>query len=152
MKKPPYDTARPYLASFVILRKDNKVAFVLRNNTDWRNGYYGLPAGKAEHDESALETAVREVKEEAGVVVDKKDLTFLHMRHRKSEDDTLQWIDIVYEATKWKGEPYNAEPKVHSELKWFDLDNLPDNVVPEFYPLIDDIKAGKMYSEYGWEE
>ena len=47
-----YDTATPYLASFVIIRKEGKIAFVLRTNTGWMNGYYGLPSGKVEKVES----------------------------------------------------------------------------------------------------
>ena len=62
-----YDSARPYIACFVILRKGNKVAMVLRKNTGWMDGYYGLPAGKVEYFEHFTAGAAREAKEEAGV-------------------------------------------------------------------------------------
>ena len=62
-----YDTARPYIASYVILRKDGKIAFVLRANTNWMNDHYGLPSGKVENNESYLQAAVREAKEEVAL-------------------------------------------------------------------------------------
>lgn len=145
-----YDTAKPYLASFVLLRKGNKVAFVLRSNTDWMNGFYGLPAGKVEVDERATTGAVRELKEEAGVVVNESDLKVVHISHRKSDDKTLAWIDILFEAKTWKGEPYNAEPHKHGELAWLDINNLPDNIVPAIRFYIESIEKGEFYSEYNW--
>lgn len=69
-----FNTATPYIASYVILKKDNKAAFVLRSKTGWRNGFYGLPAGKVENDESYIACAIREVKEEVGVDVAALDL------------------------------------------------------------------------------
>lgn len=147
-----YDTSRPYLAVFVILRRNDKIAFVMRSNTDWMNGYYGLPAGKVEVHERALAAAVREAKEEAGVIIAEEALTFVHTGHRRAEDDTLAWIDLVYEVDEWEGEPYNAEAEKHSELAWLDPTNLPENVVPSIRFELEKIQQGQVYSEYGWKE
>lgn len=145
-----YDTATPYLASFVILRREGKVAFILRTETAWMNGHYSLPAGKVEVGERGLAAAVREALEEAGVVVQEKDLKFVHVSHRKSDDDTLAWIDLIYEAVKWSGEPKNAEPDKHGELAWLDPKNLPKNMVPNIRMCIEAIEKGEVYSEFGW--
>ncbi len=143
-----YNTATPYIASYVILRKDNKVAFILRENTAWMNGYYGLPSGKVEKNERYLAAAVREAKEEAGVDITPKDLIPLHTSHRKEPEMT--WVDIYFEATSWEGEPYNAEPHMHAELKWLDPKKLPKNIIPGVRFAIEQIAAGKIYSEFGW--
>lgn len=145
-----YDTATPYIAVFVLLRKGNKAAFLLRQNTGWMDGYYDVVAGKVEIDETYSQAAVREVKEEAGVDIKSSDLNPLLTNHRKSKDMT--WIDIVFEIHTWKGEPYNAEPEKHSSLDWLDLNNLPDNVAPPGRWRIDQATTGKSYSEYGWQE
>jgi 8-oxo-dGTP diphosphatase len=145
-----YDTATPYLASFVLLRDGNKLAFVMRSNTDWMNGYYGLPAGKVEKGEQFTLAALREAKEEVGVDIELKNLKHLTTVYRHSEDS--DWVDVYFEATEWKGEVVNAEPEKHSELAWLDIDALPESVIPSQRAALQLIKDSIMYGEYGWEE
>jgi 8-oxo-dGTP diphosphatase len=144
-----YDSATPYIAVFVIMRKGNQAAFLLRQNTGWMDGYYDTVAGKVENGETYCQAAVREVKEEAGVDIRPADLKPLLTNHRNSGDMT--WVDVVFEVRKWHGEPYNAEPDKHSSLDWLDLDSLPDNVAPPGRYRLEQVAAGKRYSEYGWE-
>ncbi len=144
-----YTTTTPYIASFVIVRKGNKIAFVLREHTKWMNGYYGLPSGKVENDESYLQAAVREAREEIGIEIKLRDLKYLHTSHRR---EGLYWVDVYFEAMKWKGEPCNNEPNKHSEFAWLDMDDLPENVITSVRFVLEQIKRGKVYSEYGWEE
>ncbi|HVX48122.1 MAG TPA: NUDIX domain-containing protein [Candidatus Saccharimonadales bacterium] len=146
-----YDTQTPYAACFVIIRHNGKIAFLLRQNTPWMNGFYDLASGKVEKDESYLQAAVREVKEEMGVDVDKDDLVYALTMHRKNKDQDMVWADIYFEAKKWRGEPRNAEPHVHGELSWFDPEELPDNIVPSVRAALEAINSGKNYAEYGWD-
>ena len=146
-----YDTARPYLAVFVIIRKQDKIACLLRSGTDWMNGYYGLPAGKVEYGERATKGVVREALEKIGVTIKESELRLMHAVHRKATDDTDSWVDLIFETEQWEGEPYNAEPKKHSELAWLDPDNLPDNVLPVLVHVLKQIKDGKVYSEFAWD-
>lgn len=148
-----YDTATPYLASFVIIRKEGKIAFVLRTNTGWMNGYYGLPSGKVEKVESFSEAAIREGKEEIGITFKPKNARFVHVMHRSThaeDDNTNDWVDVFFEVTDFENEPYNAEPDVHGELAWLDPKNLPENVVPSVKRAIEHIEQGELYSEFGW--
>ena len=80
------EVARPYTACFVILRRKDRIAMVLRKNTSYMDGYYGLPAGKCEWFETFTKCAIREAKEEAGVNIAEKDLKFVHLVHRHGED------------------------------------------------------------------
>ena len=81
------------------------------------------------------------------------DLKSTNLRHiltvHRNEPDTL-WVDICFEATNWKGDLYNAEPNVHSELAWFSPDGLPENTIPAIRFYIEQIEAGNNYAEYGW--
>jgi len=38
----------------------------------------------------------------------------------------------------------------YSELAWLDVNNLPENVIPSVKFVIENIAAGKQFSEYGW--
>ncbi len=143
-----YDTATPYVAAYVIMRRGEQVAFVLRSQTTWMNGYYGLVSGKVEKGETYTQAAIREAKEEAGVEVAATDLKYLLTMHRREPE--MDWVDVFFEATKWSGEPYNAEPELHSELAWLDITKLPKNVIPDIRFALAEIEKGKTYTEYGW--
>ncbi len=146
MKK--FDSAAPYIASFIILRRGTKVAMILRKNTNWMDGYYGLPAGKVEWGETFSLAVAREAFEEAGVKVSAKDIEFRHAAHRHIED--TDWVDMYFEANEWSGDPFNAEQHKSEELKWLDLSNLPENVVPSQRAALEHVVKGISYSEYGW--
>lgn len=146
-----YDTATPYIASYVLVEKDGKICFVLRSNTAWMNGYYGLPSGKVEKTESYHKCAVREVKEEIGLEISENQLEFLHaMQRLQPEEENSEWIDIFFRVKKWEGKPYNAEPHKHSDVVWLDLKDLPDNVIPYTKFALENIQKAEKYSEYGF--
>jgi 8-oxo-dGTP diphosphatase len=149
-----YDSARPYIACFAILKDGNKIAMVLRKNTGWMDGNYGFPAGKVEYGETFTQGAVREAKEEAGVDVVEKDLEFVHVGHRHAlqADGRFQdWVDVYFIATKWRGEAHNAEEHKSERLDWFDLEDLPENIVPAVLDVLERIKRNEIYSEHGWK-
>jgi 8-oxo-dGTP diphosphatase len=148
--KDEYDIARPYTATYLIIRKGNKIGLILREKTSWMNGYWAIPAGKIEHGETSMQTAVREAKEEVGITVKPTDLKFLHTMHRSADGNV--WVDFCFEVTKWTGDPHNAEPHKHKEFAWHDIDNLPTKTIPSLLFLIEQIKQGNHHSEYGWEE
>lgn len=143
-----YDTATPYTASYVVLRKGDKVAFVLRSNTAWMNSHYGLPSGKVEVGESFRVAAIREGKEEVGVTIKPENLRPVLTVHRN--DDDSYWVDQYFEVVDWEGEAHNAEPHMHSEVAWLDLNNLPDNIIPSVRRALEQITTGNSYFEEGW--
>ncbi len=145
-----HDTATPYLATIVLFKKDGKIAHLLRKNTKWMDNFYGLPGGKVENDERAIEAAVREVKEEVGVDVKPENLKLRLVLHRKSDDSF--WVDLLFEALTWEGELYNAEPDKHSELQWFSDIQLPENIIPVTRFYLESLKSGELYRDYGFTE
>lgn len=139
--------ATDYIAAYVILRKDDKIVFVLRENTSWMNGYYGLPSGKVDIGESFSTAAVREGLEEIGVKIEVTDIKFIHVMHRHDKND---WVDVYFEVDRWEGEPVNAEPHMHSKIEWLNPNNLPDNVIPPVRVALQAIERGEKYSEFAW--
>lgn len=147
-----YDSARPYTACFVILMKEDKIAMVLRKNTGWMDGYYGLPAGKIEYGETFTEGAIREAKEEAGVEISPDDMRVVHIVHRHGVegDMFMDWVDVYYAVDDWQGEPHNAEPEKSERLDWLPINDLPENIVPPQRDALTEVAKGNFYSEYGW--
>lgn len=150
------EVARPYCACFVLLRRKNKIAMVLRKNTTYMDGYYGLPAGKSEWFEPFSVGAAREAREEAGIDINLAHLRFVHIAHRHGvaqiEQKFMDWVDVYFEADHWNGEPYNAEEHKAEHLEWLDLDNLPENIVPPQRAALEYIRDGVFYSEFGWDD
>ena len=151
-----YNTQTPFAASYVIVKNDEGLmAFVLRENTSWMNGYYSLPAGKTEKRESFRACAAREAKEEIGISVEPSDLKHAITVHRYSISDDApdtEWIDILFEVIKYSGTVRNAEPHIHSEVAWLDPRNLPVNVIPPLKATVEALARGERYFEYGYEK
>ena len=131
-------------AVYVFLEKDGKFFFMRRKNTGWMDGKYGLPAGHLESGETIHAAAIREAKEEAGVDIDEKDLEFVHVSHRISDHD---YIDFCFLVTKWIGEPYIAEQDKAGEMQWFSKTDLPDSVIPHVREVIDMYNKKISFSE-----
>ena len=145
------DIARPNIACYVLVRRGDTVAGLLRDGTDWMDGYYGIAQGKVEKQEPYTAAAVREIKEELGIVVKPEDLKPVLVMHRwEPSSQAEDWVDIYFEVTEWQGEPKNMEPHKHSKLEWLKLDSLPDNIIPCVKFALEQIADGKTYCEYGW--
>lgn len=136
-------------SSYLILIEDNNVLLLKRSNTGYMDGYYGLPSGHLDGNETAREGGAREIKEEIGIVVEPSDLKVVHVMHRKAEND--ERIDFFITTDKYQGEIMNCEPNKCEELKWFNLDNLPENIIPYIKEAINNYKVGDFYSELGWK-
>lgn len=141
-------TAQSFCAAYVIVRHEGKYLFVKRAHTTWMNGYYGLPAGKVEVGEGFLPAAIREAKEEVGITIFPAGIKHAVTLWRLAEDTGLEWCDVAFDVSSWKGEPYNAEPDVHSEIAWFGMRELPDNVIPSVRRMLELHEAGETYGEY----
>ena len=145
-------------ASYLVLMKDGKILLQRRFNTGFMDGYYSFPAGHVEKGESFTQCVVREIKEEIGVGLKPENLKVIHVLYRDSRIDYPQGVaeginermDIFFTAEKWAGEPKIMVPDKCDDLQWFDLDNLPENIIPYVRQAIDCIKNKVFYSEFGW--
>jgi 8-oxo-dGTP diphosphatase len=104
------------LAVYLVLRRGDTVLFGLRRGTGYRDGEWGVPAGRVEEGERLLDAMVREAKEEIGVDLDPASLRILTAIER--DTDTGLWLDVFYECDGWEGEPVNGEPAKCAELAW----------------------------------
>lgn len=135
--------------SHLFLIKNNKILLLRRFNTGYEDGKYSVPAGHLESNETARQTMVREVKEEVGTGIEIQDLELVHVMHRNETNE--ERIDFFFTAKKWEGEPKIMEPNKCDDLRWFDVNNLPDNIVPYIKQAIECFSNNTFYSERGWK-
>jgi ADP-ribose pyrophosphatase YjhB (NUDIX family) len=143
----PKDRFKIVPTSHLILVKDGKILLLRRFNTGWGDGNYSVIAGHLDGNETFLQAMVREAKEEAGIELSEEDLEVVHVVHRKSNEER---IDFFILAKKWKGEPRNMEPNKCDDLSWFEVDKLPENTIPYIRQAIGCFRKGVFYSEHGW--
>ncbi|MCK9597054.1 NUDIX domain-containing protein, partial [Candidatus Pacearchaeota archaeon] len=93
---------------------------------------------------------VREVREETGIILDPSDLELIHVMNRKIPNN--ERADFFFTTKKWQGEPNIMEPEKCDDLSWFELNNLPENIIPYIKQAIESIRNGINYSEREGEE
>ena len=133
-------------AAYVYLRREDRVLLQLRSGTGYRDGCWAAAAGHVEPGESVFDAAVREVREELGVVVDAGDLRALTAMHRGEPGGPAleQRVDFFFEADRWSGTPQIRESAKAAELGWFPLDALPDPVVPHELVVLEAMRDGRV--------
>lgn len=138
-------------ASYLVLIKNGKILLQRRFNTGYEDGKYSMVAGHVDKGETFTQCLIREVKEEAGIMLSLDDLKVVHVMHRNSgTEENNERVDVFFVAEKWDGEIENREPNKCDDLSWFGLDKLPANIIPYVKQAIDCIKSKIFYSEYGW--
>lgn len=134
-------------AVHLFLRDDNKILLLRRFNTGYEDGNYSVVAGHLDGKESVFDGMIREAREEAGIQILKEDLAVVHVMHRIS-NDLSERIDFFLECRSWKGKIQNLEPEKCDELRWVELENLPQNVIPYISFAIQNVNQGLIFSEF----
>ena len=142
----------PSAVMLLLTRKINseeEILFQKRKNTRYCDGYWDLSAyGHVDANESMKHAMCREAKEELGISIDENDLEFVCIIHKNS--DGCIYYNGYFKTIKWKGEPVINEPNKNEELKWLNINNLPENIVNDRIIAINNYKNNIKYSEYGW--
>jgi ADP-ribose pyrophosphatase YjhB (NUDIX family) len=132
----------------VLVKSGTKILLILRENTGFNDGMYVLPSGHVDEGESFTQAAVRELHEEVGLEAAPDNLHHLLTVHRKGPTDIR--VDMYFLASDYTGDPQNMEPHVHSEVAWFELSSLPENIADYQKSAIEAIKENVGYEEFGW--
>ena len=132
----------------LLLIKDNKILLLLRQNTGYEDGKYHLPAGHMDGNEPLTIALKRESKEEVGISIPLENIRLAHVMHSMTNNERMAFF---FEVKEWKGEVQNIEPQKHAEVKWFELNHLPDNMVTYAQHAIECYRQNELMSEYGWD-
>ncbi len=138
-------------AVYLILVRDNKILLLRRYGTGYFDGNYSLPAGHLDGEETLKQAMIREAKEEIGIGLDAADLKLVHTMNRRIPGN--ERVDFFFTAKEWQGNPKIMETDKCDDLSWFDLNNLPENIIPCIKQAIDSFLSNIVYSEReGYEE
>jgi 8-oxo-dGTP diphosphatase len=134
-------------AVHLFLIRDGQVLLLRRFNTGYEDGQYSVIAGHLDGGEEVTTAMRREAREEAGIEIAPENLRVVGVMHRKSTEER---IDFFLTTTEWAGEITNREPTKCDELAWFDLDRLPENVIPYVRRALENYRRGRWFNSFGW--
>ncbi len=112
----------------LLLRAGDRLLLTRRAPDLPGGGRWQPPGGHLEPGESVLDCAVREAREEVGVDVAGCDLRFVHARHVLVPGGDSRMV-LLFETTRWRGEPANREPLRCDAIGFFRLGALPQPLV-----------------------
>ena len=141
------------VAVYLILIENKKILLQLRDGTNYMKGYYSVPSGHLEKLEGCIHALIRETKEETDLDIKREDIELKYLSNRLSDVDDVEYMCLFFTTKKYSGEMKIMEPHKCKELKFFDLDNLPENLVPELKDFLQNyLKEGKNYGEMGYNK
>jgi mutator protein MutT len=109
-----------------IVLKNGHILLIKRKNAKRFDGIWSNPGGQVEKDESTENAVVRELLEEIGIKTRIKRFIF---DYKDYEGETLVGVYSGY-LVETEDEPKIKEENKIEDMKWFSLNNLPENVAP----------------------
>lgn len=139
----PADSASRIKLGVAVAVCDGQGRLLLEKRSDC--GLWGLPGGRIEPGESVREAAIREVKEETGLLVEIKRLIGVYSDPGQGRiitypDAVVHSIDIFLEATPVSG-GLTRSPESEA-LEFFEPSALPSNLVPSSHAPLRDFARG----------
>lgn len=129
-----------------LIIKENKILLLKRKNTPWMNGYWGVPWGRLDTNETMTKWAIREAKEEVGITIFEENIIWKSIIQHKDERGERLYFAIQISDFSWK--ITNLEPEKCEEIQWFSLSNLPKNITPQVKICLEAILNNIKYMEY----
>lgn len=152
---PPAIDSHTLLVAAVIVhdRVTGKVLLIQRGpHAKFAPGHWDLPVGKAEKGEVITATAIRELKEETGLIVDPAALRVAGIIHGAwGVEAPNGFLTVVFVAEDWTGEAINAEPHKHAQVAWIDVVKVPEEFVSTTRSaLVSYLENGAVVTTEGW--
>ncbi|MBQ2917081.1 MAG: NUDIX domain-containing protein [Clostridia bacterium] len=131
----------------ILLNDKGQILLQKRCNTGYMDGKYALVAGHLEKNESLVNGVIREGEEEINVILNKNNVEFVCIIR---DGNNYDYINTYFKYQNYSNEVRNLEPEKCSELKWFDIDNLPDNIIPNDKRAINNMNKKIYLDEYNF--
>jgi mutator protein MutT len=113
----------------IIVNHNQEILLQLRTDTS----SWGLPAGSVELNETARQALSREVKEETNLEIISAEPMSLScgpsQQFTYPNGDCIQCFALTFVVKEWRGQP-TPDMDEGSELRFFALSDLPENLIP----------------------
>jgi len=113
----------------VLVYKDGKLLLQRRKD----NRRWALHGGNVDIGEVVEDAAKRELREETGLIANELKLFGVfsgeNMMYTYPNGDEVYIVGVVYTCNDFSGEPI-PDPEEVLELKWFNIDDLPEDISP----------------------
>ncbi len=123
-------------ASVIVLNKKHQMLMGLRSD----NNCWGYAGGSIELGENLEEAAVRELEEEFEIKANNLKLFGVfsgkELYYKYPNGDEVYNVDTVFICDDFEGTP-KADGEEITELRWFDLDGLPENISPPIVMVVE---------------
>ncbi len=113
-----YENPTPVVAA--VTRDEQGRVLLVKRKIEPQKGGWALPGGFMEIEETPLQAALRELKEETGIIAKVKRLIGVYSNQSKIHG---YLINIIYETEVLEGEPCAGDDA--EEAKFFTVDQLP---------------------------
>ncbi|MFD0696941.1 NUDIX domain-containing protein [Paenibacillus sp. GCM10027628] len=138
-----------YGSVHLLFYRDNEVLLLKRKNTGFEDGKWSVVAGRMDGGEEVKAAAIREAKEESGVDIKPDDLEVVGIIHRKNTNS--EWVDFFLNVHAWEGQIINMEPEKCEELSWFNVNELPENMISYIrMAVLKERNNGVWFESMGW--
>lgn len=114
---------QPRVGIGVFVIRDGKFLMGKRKGSHG-SGTWSIPGGHLEYGESFEETAIREVQEETGLVIE--NVRFGAVTNDVFDSDNKHYVSIWMVSDSKVGEPTITEPDKYVDQEWIDIDELPE--------------------------
>lgn len=152
--RPAFDSMTVLVAAVIVHdRTAGRVVLLQRGpHAKFGQGMWDLPMGKSEPGEPVTDTAVRELYEETGLTVKPESLKVVHVVHgARVVEAPNGYLTVVFATHDWTGEPENREPHKHAQVRWTEVDALPEEFVrTSAGALRRYLEGGSLISLAGW--
>lgn len=136
----------------IVVRQQNEVLLAQRANTGFKDGYFALPGGKHDGDETLTHGVIREAAEELGIVCAPEDIAFRGLIHAQLHQPEMELLYVIFEILHFEGTLMNNEPHKCTEIRFFPVDQLPEKMTEVSRRCILNTVNGISFDEVGWVE
>ena len=115
-----------------IVTDGSKILLLRKNNPDWQKGLYNGVGGKVDLDETPFEAIIRECQKEVGLEI--SNWSEIETIPLQSGVDLTYFFAVIEEEELKKAQGLEDE-----RVEFFDIDNLPKNILKDLKEQIDKI-------------